>query len=136
MEARVDSIALKHGIDLSDAKKTKWSHSFSNIDIIDLYDKAIFAQFLELYKTKCATDYRKDFKCNREARAASMLIQLSKSGIDVYKKQFENLKKLLFDNISERMYDSSAFPKTTRMLLYVASFRNSFLLKLFLYVFK
>lgn len=136
MEARVDAIALKHGIDLSDAKKTKWSHSLSNIDIIDLYDKAIFAQFLELYKTKCATDYRKDFKCNREARAASMLIQLSKSGIDVYKKQFENLKKLLFDNISERMYDSSAFPKTTRMLLYVASFRNSFLLKLFLYVFK
>lgn len=136
MEVRVDAIANKHGIDLSVAKQAKWRHSLSNIDITDLYDKTIFAQFLDLYKTKCATDYRKDFKCNREARTASMLIQMSKSKNDEYKKQFENLRNLLFDNISERMYDSSAFPKTTRMLLCVASFRNSFLLKIFLYAFK
>lgn len=136
MELRVDAIAQKHGIDLSAAKQAKWRHGLSNIDITDLYNKSIFTQFLDIYKKKCATDYIKDFKCNREARAASMLIQMYKSGDDAYKKQFEDLKKLLFDNISEKMYDSSAFPKTTRMLLSVASFRNSFLLKIFLYVFK
>lgn len=136
MELRIDAIAQKHGIDLSAAKQAKWRHSLSNIDITDLYDKSIFAQFLDLYKKKCATDYRKDFKCNREARAASMLIQMSKSGDDVYRNQFENLKNLLMENISEKMYDSSAFPKSTRLLLLVASLKNNFLLKIFLYAFK
>lgn len=136
MEVRVDSIAKKNGIDLSSAKRTKWHHSLSNINIMDMYDKSIFAEYLDLYKEKCGDDYLTDYLCNRESRVASLLIQLAKSRDNEYESQMTCLKKLLFDNISQKMYDSSTFPRTTRILLAIASLKSSLLLKIYLYAFK
>lgn len=136
MEERVDSIAQKNGINLSAVKQSKWHHSLSNINIMDMYDDAIFAKYLELYKEKCGSDYMKDYMCNRESRVASLLIQLSKSDENLYEEQLDKLKAFLFDNISKKMYDSSNYPKTTKILLAIASLKSNLLLKLFLYAFK
>lgn len=132
MEDQVQLIENRFKIDLSWAKKMKWHHGLASIDIIELYENNVFTEFIHWYNVKVGDDYTGDVGCNREARAANILLQIV--GKSIYRKKYEALLSLLCLHIKKDNYNLNKFPHSIQVILFIASLQWKWLLKMYLSV--